>query len=154
VRLKRGDISGPVLAILVTLLLIAIGVAIIAYFTFFAGGTTQPVISITGQPVAYKSGNDAIVNITITNVGSAAVNLSTSTRLQIVSPSDLAGNTDTIDAPVFVPPGGSTTLSFTYANKWNDFKAHKHVTGILTLVDTAGNTVGVLELNIKVAGGG
>jgi len=61
VRLKRGDISGPILAILVTLLLIAIGVAIIAYFTFFAGGTKQPVISITGQPVAYKSGKNNVV---------------------------------------------------------------------------------------------
>ncbi|MEM0496996.1 MAG: hypothetical protein QXR22_02215, partial [Acidilobaceae archaeon] len=80
--------------------------------------------------------------------------LSTSTKLQIVSPSALAGSSATIGAPVYVPPGGSATLSFTFINKWNDFRAHKHVTGILTLVDTAGNTVGVLEVSIKVAGGG
>ncbi|MEM4822987.1 MAG: hypothetical protein QXD97_05090 [Acidilobaceae archaeon] len=153
-RLKRGDISGPVLAILVTLLLIAIGVAIIAYFTFFAGGTTQPVISITGQPVAYMSDNDAIVDITITNVGSAAVTLSEDTRLQIVSPSGLAGQEANIDAPVYVPPGGSTTLSFKFEQQWRAFSQYRFATGILTLVDTAGNTVGVLELNIRIAGGG
>ncbi|MEM1938181.1 MAG: hypothetical protein QXI24_00020 [Acidilobaceae archaeon] len=153
-RLKRGDISGPVLAILVTLLLIAIGVAIIAYFTFFAGGATQPVISITGQPVAYNKTNSAAVDITITNVGSAAVTLSKDTRLQIVSPSALAGLTATINAPVYVPPGGSTTLSFTFNNKWNDFRVYKSVNGILTLYDIDGNTVGVLEVSIKVVGGG
>ncbi|MEM4770513.1 MAG: hypothetical protein QXL49_02865 [Acidilobaceae archaeon] len=153
-RLKRGDISGPVLAILVTLLLIAIGVAIIAYFTFFAGGTTQPVISITGQPVAYNKTNSAAVDITITNVGSAAVTLSKDTRLQIVSPSGLAGLNATINAPVYVPPGGSTTLSFTFSNKWNDFRVYKSVNGILTLDDNDGNTVGVLEVSIKVVGGG
>ncbi|MEM1939538.1 MAG: hypothetical protein QXI24_07125, partial [Acidilobaceae archaeon] len=152
-RLKRGDISGPILAILVTLLLlIAIGVAIIAYFTFFAGGTKQPVISITGQPVAYKSGkNNAVVDIFITNAGSVPVTLSENTKLEIVAPTDLA-ETVKINKETTVYPGELKTLSFNFGGKWGDFSQYRFATGILTLVDTAGNTVGVLELNIRIIG--
>ncbi|MEM2224328.1 MAG: hypothetical protein QXG64_03920 [Acidilobaceae archaeon] len=46
------------------------------------------------------------------------------------------------------------TLSFTFGGEWGAFSQYRFATGILTLYDTAGNTVGVLELNIRIAGGG
>jgi len=151
-RARRGDLSGPVLAILVTLILLAIGAVIIAYFTLFAGGTAQPIITVTGQPVAYKSGtNHAVVNITVVNTGSAQVNLSTGTKLEIKAPfTDSA----TLGSPVVILPGETKALTFNFSNDWPTFRQYRMVTGMLTLKDSAGNIIGVLEVSIRVIGGG
>jgi hypothetical protein len=45
-KARRGDLSGPVLAILVTLILLAIGAVIIAYFTLLSTTNT----TITSNP--------------------------------------------------------------------------------------------------------
>jgi hypothetical protein len=70
-KARRGDLSGPVLAILVTLILLAIGAAIIAYFTLFAGQTPTPVLAVKDQPIAYEdpaaSGN-AVVEVVVANI--------------------------------------------------------------------------------------
>jgi len=172
-RARRGDLSGPVLAILVTLILLAIGAAIIAYFTLFAGGTAQPVITVTGQPVAYRVGttNDANVSITVANVGSAPVTLLGhilfATRLEITGPPDLVqalrdgrGSEDV--APLggvngytlTIPPGSTAELKFRFVDEWGDFARYRTATARLILVDTAGNTIGILEVNIRIIGGG
>jgi len=167
-RSRRGDLSGPVLAILVTLVLLAIGAAIIAYFTLFAGGTTQPVITITGQPVAFKTGtNDANVSIIVINTGSAPVTLksgSKGTNLTITGPSGLVNNLATTANPAIlggasaytltIPPGSTAELKFRFTNEWNDFATYKMASARLILVDTAGRTVGILEVAINVIGGG
>jgi len=150
-RAGRGDLSGPVLAILVTLILLAIGAAIIAYFTLFAGGTAQPVITVTGQPVAYKSGLDnAVVEVTVINTGSAPVTLGTTTRLNITRPLTAYA---TLAAPVTVDPGSTRVLTFTFTGLWGEFSFHRTVYGVLILRDQAGNTIGALEIAIRVVGG-
>jgi len=159
-------LSGPVLAILVTLILLAIGAAIIAYFTLFAGGTAQPVITVTGQPIAYKvtsGGSDhAKVEITVINTGSAQVTLKSGaggTKLTITSPSALAGNEAYLDGPdPTIAPGTTATLTFKFTksggNAWDDFASYRMVSAVLTLVDSADNTVGILEVSIRIVGGG
>jgi len=160
-RAGRGDISGPVLAILVTLILLAIGAAIIAYFTLFAGGIAQPVITITGQPTAYKSGSDAKVDITIINTGSAQVTLKSGaggTNLEILGPSglvtDLGTNPVTLGTSPTIYPGSTATLTFTFSGEWSDFARYRMASARLTLVDTAGNTIGILEVSIRIVAGG
>jgi len=83
-KARRGDLSGPVLAILVTLILLAIGAVIIAYFTLLAGPTPTPVLVVKDQPIAYKSGtNDARVEVVVANIGTAQVTLKgTDTKLK------------------------------------------------------------------------
>jgi len=162
-RARRGDLSGPVLAILVTLILLAIGAAIIAYFTLFAGGTAQPVITVTGQPIAYKSGAstpyDAKVEITVINTGSAQVTLDVAkTKLKITGPSDLVtaltSEEANLDAGLTIAPGSTATLTFTFNGEWDNFAPYRMASAVLTLVDTAGNTVGILEVSIRIVGGG
>jgi len=163
-KARRGDLSGPVLAILVTLVLLAIGAAIIAYFTLFAGGTAQPVITVTGQPIAFKvSTNDANVSITVVNTGSAQVTLksgSGGTNLTILGPSGLASATNPAilggasGYTLTIPPGSTAELKFQFSNKWSDFARYRMASARLTLVDTAGNTVGILEVSIRIVGGG
>jgi len=164
-RARRGDISGPVLAILVTLILLAIGAAIIAYFTLFAGGTTQPVITVTGQPVAYQDGAHTIVSITVVNTGLAAVTLdATNTKLLITGPSGLVNalagakevslGTGTGGQDVTIAPGSTAELKFQFSGEWSDFAKYRMASAKLTLVDKAGNTVGILEVSIRIIGGG
>jgi len=152
-RARRGDLSGPVLAILVTLILLAIGAAIIAYFTLFAGGTAQPVLTVTGQPIAEKApaSTNVRVNITVINTGSAPVTLGATTKLNITQPFKLSA---TLGAPVTVNPGSTKTLTFTFSGAWSSFASHRTVYGLLVLRDTASNTIGTLEVAIRVIGGG
>jgi len=152
-RARRGDLSGPVLAILVTLILLAIGAAIIAYFTLFAGGTAQPVLTVTGQPIAEKvpASTNVRVNITVINTGSAPVTLGTATKLNITSPFLASA---TLAASVTVNPGSTKTLTFTFTGAWSSFASSRMVYGVLILRDQAGNTIGTLEVAIRVIGGG
>ncbi|MDM7274512.1 MAG: hypothetical protein P3X22_000065 [Thermoprotei archaeon] len=149
-RARRGDLSGPVLAILVTLILIAIGAAIIAYLTLFTGGTTAPIISVKGQPVAYKTGtNDATVEVVVVNTGNAALNGATAS-LQIVSPISASP----VSAPnVNIPVGTSKTLTFTFTNQWGTFSQYPMVNGILKVTGADGSTVALYEVAIRVVAG-
>ncbi|MFN4046515.1 MAG: hypothetical protein ACK4H7_04160, partial [Acidilobaceae archaeon] len=56
----RGQLSGPVLAILVTLILVSIGAAIIAYTLLFRG-IEGPVLAVKAPPIACSVGNSAQV---------------------------------------------------------------------------------------------
>jgi hypothetical protein len=155
-KARRGDLSGPVLAILVTLILLAIGAVIIAYFTLLAGPAPTPVLVVKDQPIAYEdpaASGDAKVEVVVANIGTAQVSLdSTKTELKILAPFTLTAN---LDSDTTISPGGSETLSFTFSGKWtSDFSKYRSASARLVLVDTAGNTIGQFEVSIRIIGGG
>ena len=159
---RRGDLSGPVLAILVTLVLLAIGAVIIAYFTLLAGPAPTPVLVVKDQPIAYKNGtNDATVSILIANTGTAQVTLKTGsggTNLTIMAPSGLVSALTDPRAPLVsektIAPGDTVELRFTFSGKWGNFDDYRRATARLLLVDTSGAIVGQFEVNIRIIGGG
>jgi hypothetical protein len=154
-KARRGDLSGPVLAILVTLILLAIGAVIIAYFTLFAGQAPTPVLVVKDQPIAYKSGtDDAVVEVVVANTGTAQVTLNdTNTKLDILGPFT---TTASLDSSQTIAPGESKTLTFTFTGEWTTgkFKDYRSASARLVLKDTAGNTVGTFEVSIRIIGGG
>ena len=133
-KARRGDLSGPVLAILVTLILLAIGAAIVAYFVLLGGAPQQAVIAVVGQPTIVKgSGNNFIANITIKNVGSTNITLTTGTgsnvRLNI---------TGTIVTPNYISrtsltPGATATLGFLVNDRWPLVASKETVNGVLAI---------------------
>jgi Kef-type K+ transport system membrane component KefB len=159
-KARRGDLSGPVLAILVTLILLAIGAAIIAYFTLFAGQAPTPVLAVRDQPIAYKSGTgpayDATVEVVVANIGTAQVTLKgTNTKLRIVSPSGLvttlgAGAEVSLGTDTTIAPGESKTLTFTFNGAWSNFASYRSAGAVLILKDPAGNTIGQFEVSIRI----
>jgi hypothetical protein len=155
-KARRGDLSGPVLAILVTLILLAIGAVIIAYFTLFAGPAPTPVLVVKDQPIAYKgtgSPPDAVVEVVVANIGTAQVTLKgTDTKLRIVSPSGLAtaAGEASLGPDTIIAPGESKTLTFTFPGKWPNFAPHRSAGAVLILKDTAGNTIGQFEVSIRI----
>jgi len=81
-RLHRGDLSAPVLAIIVTIGVIAAGLVLMAWFWWFApqAGKTG-VLTIIGQPalICKKTGATYVVDsalISVKNAGSEVVNIS------------------------------------------------------------------------------
>jgi hypothetical protein len=132
-KARRGDLSGPVLAILVTLVLLAIGAAIVAYFVLLGGAPQQAVIAVVGQPTIVKgSGNNFIANITIKNVGSTNITLTTTNvRLNI---------TGTIVTPNYISrasltPGATANIGFYVTNRWPLVASKETVNGVLTIRD-------------------
>jgi len=132
-KARRGDLSGPVLAILVTLVLLAIGAAIVAYFVLLGGAPQQAVIAVVGQPTIVKgSGNNFIANITIKNVGSTNITLTTTNvRLNI---------TGTVVTPNYISrtsltPGATATIGFYVTNRWPLVASKETVSGVLTIRD-------------------
>ena len=155
---RRGDLSGPVLAILVTLVLLAIGAVIIAYFTLLAGPAPTPVLVVKDQPIAYKNGtNHATVSILIANTGTAQVTLKTGsggTNLTILAPSGLANKRAPLVSQKTIAPGDTVELRFTFSGEWSNFENYRRATARLLLVDTSGAIVGQFEVNIRIIGGG
>ena len=152
-KARRGDLSGPVLAILVTLVLLAIGAVLVAYFTLFTGQAPSPVLAVKDQPVAYRVGtNDMRVEVVVANVGSTSVTLhSGETRLRIVSPFSLERPLVTTTT---IAPGESKTLAFMFSGEWGTFASHRSAVAVLMVKDTAGNTIGQFEVRIRIVGGG
>ena len=81
-RLHRGDLSAPVLAIIVTIGVIAAGLVLMAWFWWFApqAGKTG-VLTIIGQPALICKKTDATYDvvsalISVKNAGSEAVTIS------------------------------------------------------------------------------
>lgn len=74
----RGDLSGPVLAVIITLVIIAVG-AIVSYYFFFMGPNVAKTGSLTviGQPaLTYDSTNQVLtLYISVENPGTAPVNI-------------------------------------------------------------------------------
>ena len=144
-KARRGDLSGPVLAILVTLVLLAIGAAIIAYFVILSAAPQQPVVSIIGTPVAFKQGAAAVVNITIANVGGTTLSVSKTSVLLNVT-----GTTVSLDTSgtFTLDPGKTVTLKFTLSGKWNDIKDKDFVNGILTIEGVGSQVISIRVLRV------
>jgi hypothetical protein len=164
-KARRGDLSGPVLAILVTLILLAIGAVIIAYFTLLAGPAPTPVLVVKDQPIAYKgtgSPPDAVVEVVLANIGTANVTLKSGagkTRLIITGPSGLvsdlgAAATQALTTDTAIAPGSSKTLTFTFSGQWSNFAKYRSASARLVLIDTADNTIAQFEVSIRIIGGG
>jgi archaellum component FlaF (FlaF/FlaG flagellin family) len=145
-KARRGDISGPVLAILVTLILLAIGAAIIAYFVLFSAAPQQPVVSILGTPVAFKAGsNDVVVNITIANVGGTTLNVpKTSVLLNATGTTVSLGTSDTLT----LEPSKTVTLKFTLSGKWSTIANRDFVNGILTIEGVGSQVISIRVLRV------
>jgi len=142
-KARRGDLSGPVLAILVTLVLLAIGAAIIAYFVLLGGAPQQAVIAVVGQPTIVKAGaNDFIANVTIKNVGSTNITLQKDDiKLNITRDTvtaDFLSKTD-------LTPGATATIGFKVSNKWTAVAGRETVSGALII-----RGVGTLEVVFRV----
>jgi len=150
-KARRGDLSGPVLAILVTLVLLAIGAAIIAYFVLLGASPQQPVVSILGTPVAYKVGADAYVNVTIVNVGSTTLNVSkTSVKLNATGTTvSLEGASHGISGGKFtLDPGKTSTLLFKFTGKWNDIKDKEFINAVLTIEGVGSQVITIRVLRV------
>jgi hypothetical protein len=130
-KARRGDLSGPVLAILVTLVLLAIGAAIIAYFVLLGTAPQQGVVAVVGQPTIVKSGaNNFIANVTIKNVGSSTITLSpASVQLNITGTTVSANYISRAE----LPPGATATIGFVVAGKWPEVAGRETVSGALIL---------------------
>jgi hypothetical protein len=142
-KARRGDLSGPALAILVTLVLLAIGAAIVAYFVLLGGSPQQGVIAVVGQPTITKwNVNDFMVRINIKNVGSTTISLTPAqVRLNITG--------TTVSASFILitelPPGATTYITFFVPNKWSEVADKEFARGVLTIRE-----VGTMEVVFRV----
>ncbi len=151
-KARRGDLSGPVLAILVTLVLLAIGAAIIAYFVLLGASPQQPVVSILGTPVAYKVGADAMVNVTIVNVGSTTISVPTSSVLL-----NTTGITVSLDkasygvagGKLMLEPGRTTTLVFKLTNRWATVSERDFINAVLTIEGVGSQVITIRVLRVS-----
>jgi hypothetical protein len=135
-KARRGDLSGPVLAILVTLVLLAIGAAIIAYFILLGGAPQQGVIAVVGQPTIVKAGSSGfIANVTIKNVGSKNITITTGggTNAKL----NVTGQTLNLNHPasgtIKLAPGATVTLGFHSTGRWSTIEARETVSGALII---------------------
>jgi hypothetical protein len=147
-KARRGDLSGPVLAILVTLVLLAIGAAIVAYFVLLGGAPQQGVIAVIGQPTIVKgSGNSFIANITIKNVGSANITITAGTGTNVKL--NITGQTLPLNYPatgtIKLSPGATITLGFYHPSGWPLIAARETVSGVLIVSDA-----GTMEVVFRV----
>jgi archaellum component FlaF (FlaF/FlaG flagellin family) len=150
-KARRGDLSGPVLAILVTLVLLAIGAAIIAYFVLLGGTPQQPVVSIMGTPVAYKGGNDAYVNVTIVNVGAATISVSKTSVLLNATGTTVSLHTASYGASstnFVLEPGKTSTLVFKFTGKWSDIKDKEFINAVLTIEGVGSQVITIRVLRV------
>jgi len=68
--LRKGDLSSPVLAIIVTIGIIAAGVVVVSwFFTLSKVAEATPAIIVTGQPVVICRPQSSLVLITVRNIG-------------------------------------------------------------------------------------
>jgi hypothetical protein len=147
-KARRGDLSGPVLAILVTLVLLAIGAAIIAYFVLLGTTPQQGVIAVVGQPTISKgAGNSFVANVTIKNVGSANITIiaGTGTNVRL----NITGQSLSLDYPasgtIRLAPGDTITLGFRHPSGWPIVASKQTVSGVLIIRDA-----GTLEVVFRV----
>ena len=150
-KARRGDLSGPVLAMLVTLVLLAIGASIIAYFVLLGVAPQQPVVSILGTPVAYKVGADAYVNVTIVNIGSTTINVPTTSVIL-----NATGTTVSLEKASYgvtggrlvLEPGKTSTLVFKLTNKWTTIADRDFVNAILTVEGVGSQVIAIRVLRV------
>jgi hypothetical protein len=129
-KARRGDLSGPVLAILVTLVLLAIGAAIIAYFVLLGGAPQQGVVAVVGQPTIVRSGAGFMANVTIKNVGSSTITLSPAAVQLNITGTTVPAN---YISRTHLPPGATATIGFVVTGRWTEVAGRETVSGALIL---------------------
>jgi flagellar basal body-associated protein FliL len=68
--LRKGDLSSPLLAIIVTIGIIAAGVVVVSwFFTLSKAAEATPAIVVTGQPVVICRSGSSLALITVRNIG-------------------------------------------------------------------------------------
>lgn len=103
VRKIRGDLSAPVLAIIVTIGIIAAGLVLMAWFWWFAPTAGKAgTLEIIGQPALVNLNSSKKAYISVRNVGNAAVTVQENGVI-------VNGTECTIDATV-INPGESKVL--------------------------------------------
>jgi hypothetical protein len=146
-KARRGDLSGPVLAILVTLVLLAIGAAIIAYSVLLGGAPQQGVVAVVGQPTIAKweamGVNNFRARLTIKNVGSTTISISSTDDVRLnmtgitVPATFITGST--------LSPGAVSYMIFDFPGKWPEVADKEFVSGVLTIRE-----VGTMEVVFRV----
>jgi hypothetical protein len=99
----RGDLSAPVLAIIVTIGIIAAGLVLLAWFFWFApqAGKTGA-LQILGQPAVFcQTGQERVV-VSVKNTGSELIKVT-----EII----VGGIQVNIEPDVTLEPGGSADIS-------------------------------------------
>jgi hypothetical protein len=153
-KARRGDLSGPVLAILVTLVLLAIGAAIVAYFVLLGTSPQQGVIAVVGQPMIMRLppsdalGVDAFgAMVTIKNVGSANITI-IKMGVEINARLNITGRMIDLFYPAGITklaPGDAVTLGFLSVDGWSSIADRETVSGALIV-----EGVGTLEVVFRV----
>ena len=111
----RADLSGPVLAIIVTVGLIAAGVILIAYFWWLAPHASKtPTVSVVGTPSLQISGDDTNgytidVYVTLKNDGTEPVTVHS---LVIKDDNNVKHTLTPVGGDVTIAPGESVEINF------------------------------------------
>ncbi|MDK6028682.1 hypothetical protein QPL79_04845 [Ignisphaera sp. 4213-co] len=113
-RIVKGDLSAPVLAIIVTIGIIAAGLILLAWFWWFAptAGKTGTLV-VVGTPVVNcskgQSTSQSTLYITLKNVGNENITVS-----YIVLGGKQTNQFDTSTNEVTVPAGSAKTIKATF----------------------------------------
>jgi hypothetical protein len=136
VRKIRGDLSAPVLAIIVTIGIIAAGLVLMAWFWWFAPTASKAgTLEIIGQPALVNSTGNAYISVR--NVGNAAVT---------VSGVIVNGTTCTITGgSITLNPGESKALEATCNELQNSIPP-----GVYTVTGVIQTDSGVYTVNLAV----
>jgi len=122
VRKIRGDLSAPVLAIIVTIGIIAAGLVLMAWFWWFAPTASKAgTLEIIGQPALVNSTGKAYISVR--NVGNAAVTVQEN--------GVIVNGTNCTIAPTVINPGESKVLVATCSELKNIPPDVYTVTGVI-----------------------
>jgi hypothetical protein len=76
IKKRRGDISGPIVAVLLIIASIAIASVVITWmYSLGTSASKQGALLVVGTPVIAKNGNNYILYITVKNSGNVPVNV-------------------------------------------------------------------------------
>jgi hypothetical protein len=154
-RLHRGDLSAPVLAIIVTIGVIAAGLVLMAWFWWFApqAGKTGA-LQILGQPSVTCSGTTGTARLTVRNVGNDVVSIPISGGIVIggkefdidaTKTTVTDGQIDATNGLVILNSGGSAVIVATGTCDTNWGKAVDGV--ILTSTGTYSTSFTVIKIS-------
>jgi hypothetical protein len=136
VRKIRGDLSAPVLAIIVTIGIIAAGLVLVAWFWWFAPTAGKAgTLEIIGQPALVNSTGKAYISVR--NVGNDAIKVS-----GVIVSGITCGITGD---PITLDPGQSTVLEATCSELQNNIPS-----GTYTVSGVIQTNYGVYTVNLAV----
>jgi flagellin-like protein len=159
-RQQRDAISPIIATLLLILIAIAAGVVVYAYVLGFIGGaTTNPggstsVIQVSAFCMSASTNcNGGSMYVTLTNVGSTSVTLSTSGAGQLYFTDITKGTTTAIACPATSPTtvnanGGTGSVTITPNNSYTcSIAASGYLTGATLLNSAIGDTMSIKVVN-------